>query len=230
MVATEALIVLEERPTAQVIADQLREQIIQGTFRPGQQIKESILAAQLRTSRAPVREAVQRLCQEGILISRRNRGVFVPELSIQEINEIYAVRQAVESLVVDVLLDGSQLRLQDTCGALKAVVDDMVKQVTASDWQEMAKLDMQFHAALVAGTGNRRLMRIYETLAAESRICMLSLEVSYTRPEVLVQEHQNILDLLQAGDRKGLRHAVKHHLQNAVEDLRAKSNDEEFTA
>jgi DNA-binding GntR family transcriptional regulator len=73
-------------------------------------------------------------------------------------------------------------------------------------------------------------MRIYETLAAESRICMLSLEVSYTRPEVLVQEHQNILDLLQAGDRKGLRHAVKHHLQNAVEDLWAKSIDEEFTA
>ena len=207
MVATEALFALEGRPTAQLIADQLREQIIQGTFRPGQQINESILAAQLLTSRAPVREALQRLCQEGILISRRNRGVFVLELSAPDIREIYAVRHTVESAVVDTLLDGGQKRLRETCKALKAVLRAMAKQVAASNWQAIARLDMQFHADLVAGAGNTRLVRIYQTLASESRMCMLGLEVSYPRPDVLVQEHQNLLDLLEAGDRGGLQQA-----------------------
>ena len=88
MVASEGLFVLEGRPTAQLIADQLREQIVQGVFAPGEQINESVLAAQLRTSRGPVREALQRLCQEGILVSRRNRGVFVLELTAHDVKEI----------------------------------------------------------------------------------------------------------------------------------------------
>ena len=52
-------------------------------------------------------------------------------------------------------------------------------------------------------------------------MCILSLEVAYPRLDVLVQEHQNILDLLQAGDSEGLQRAISHHMQKAVEDLTA---------
>lgn len=227
--ATETLFALEGRPTAQLIADQLRETIIRGGFQPGQQINESILAAQLQTSRAPIREALQRLCQEGILISRRNHGVFVLQLSIEEIKEIYAVRQTVESAVVDCLLDGNQKSLAATCETLKGLVKEMGEQIATSDWQAIARLDMQFHTEFVAGTGNSRMLRIYQTLAAESRICMLGLEVSYPQPEALAQEHQHLLDLLLEGDRKGLKNAIRHHLQKAVEDLRPDGSGEKFT-
>jgi DNA-binding GntR family transcriptional regulator len=230
MAGTEALFVLEGRPTAQLIADQLREQIIQGTFGPGEQINESVLAAQLSTSRGPVREALQRLCQEGILISRRNRGVFVLELATEDIKEIYAVREAVELTAADALLDGGQDAVKDTCQALRAVVRDMAKQVAVSDWQAIARLDMDFHSTFVAGAGNTRLIRIYETLAAESRMCILNLEVSYPRIDVLVQEHQNILDLLEAGDRPRLHKAIKRHMEKGVEDLTATRQDEDITA
>jgi DNA-binding GntR family transcriptional regulator len=84
---------------------------------------------------------------------------------------------------------------------------------------------MQFHSALVAGTGNSRFIRIYKTLAAESRMCILDLEVSYPRIDVLVQEHQNILDLLEAGDREGLLEAIRQHMQKAVEYLTATQQD-----
>ena len=69
MAAPGELLILEGRPTAQLLADHLREQIVQGVFRPGQQINESVLAGQLRTSRGPLREALQRLAQEGLLVS-----------------------------------------------------------------------------------------------------------------------------------------------------------------
>lgn len=221
MAATEGLFVLEGRPTAQLIADQLREQIVQGIFRPGEQINESAMASRLRTSRGPLREALQRLCQEGILVNHRNRGVFVLDLTTEDIKEIYAVREAVELAAANTLLDGRKEQITDTCDVLQGIIKEMAKQVAVSDWQAIARLDMQFHTSFVAGTGNSRLIRIYETLAAESRMCILRLEVSYPRVDVLVQEHQNLLDLLEAGDRKGLLKAIKQHLQKAVEDLTA---------
>ena len=230
MAAPEGMFVLEGRPTAQLIADQLRELIVQGAFRPGQQVNESALASQLSTSRGPLREALQRLCQEGILVSKRNRGVFVLELSTQDVKEIYAVREAVELAAANTLLDSAAEQVADTCRELKGIIRNMAKQVAASDWQAIARLDMQFHTAFVSGTGNTRLIRIYETLAAESRMCILSLEVAYPRIDVLVQEHQQILDLLEARDHGGLQQAIKRHMQKAVEDLTASPEATGITA
>jgi DNA-binding GntR family transcriptional regulator len=127
-------------------------------------------------------------------------------------------------------LDGSPKQIKDTCEVLRKIVGDMAKQVAISDWQTIARLDMQFHSALVAGTGNSRFIRIYKTLAAESRMCILDLEVSYPRIDVLVQEHQNILDLLEAGDREGLLEAIRRHMQKAVEDLTATRHDKPVRA
>ena len=121
-------------------------------------------------------------------------------------------------------------QVTDTCRELKGIIKDMAKQVAASDWQAIARLDMQFHTAFVSGTGNTRLIRIYETLAAESRMCILSLEVAYPRIDVLVQEHQKLRDLLEAGDRSGLQQAIKRHMQKAVQDLTSTKQDSEITA
>ncbi|WP_406274254.1 GntR family transcriptional regulator [Nocardia sp. NBC_00881] len=219
MATPEGPLVLDGRPTAQLIADHLREQIIQGDFRPGQQINESVLAGQLRTSRGPVREALQRLAQEGILVSLRNRGVFVPELSIDDIKEIYAVREAVESASANILLAAGQEQINRTCQSLKETLTEMATQVALSDWQALTRLDMKFHTSFVERTGNSRLIRIYDTLVAESRMCILNLRVSYPRVDVLVQEHQNLLDLLEAGDNEGLQQAISRHMRKAVDDL-----------
>jgi DNA-binding GntR family transcriptional regulator len=217
--AAKGLFTLEGRPTAELIADQLREQIIQGIFRPGEQINESILAIQLNTSRSPVREAVQRLCQEGILISRRNHGVFVLEISTQDSREIYTVREAIETSAVDTLLNSSPKNIKNTCQALKRILGKMTKQVAINNWQSIAQLDMQFHTTIVAAAGNSRMTRIYETLAAESTMCILNLEISYPRAQTLIQEHQNILNLLESWNREELQKALKHHLEKAVHDL-----------
>lgn len=230
MAASGELFMLEGRPTAQLIADQLREHIVQGVFRPGQQINESVLAGQLKTSRGPVREALQRLAQEGFLVSHRNRGVFVLELSLEDVKEIYAVRETVETACAAILLDSGQDKIKKTCKELQGIINDMAKHVSASNWQVLARLDMAFHKAFVSGSGNSRMIRIYETLAAEARMCILNLEVSYPRLDVLVQEHQKLLDLLKAGDREGLQEAIRLHMQGAVEDLTSSEEATEVTA
>jgi DNA-binding GntR family transcriptional regulator len=225
MAMPDGLFQLEGRPTAQLIADHLRELIIQGIFRPGQQINESVLAAQLSTSRGPVREALHRLAQEGILVSLRNRGVFVPVLSTDDIKEIYAVREAVESASAKILLTAGQEQINLTCQSLKETLTDMAKQ-ESSDWQTISRLDMQFHTSFVEGTGNSRLIRIYNTLVTETRMCIQNLRVSYPRVDILVREHQNILDMLELRDNEGLQRAISRHMHKAVEDLTATTQQE----
>jgi DNA-binding GntR family transcriptional regulator len=73
----------------------------------------------------------------------------------------------------------------------------------------------------VAGTCNSRLVRIYDTLAAETRMCIHNLRVSYPRVDVLVQEHQEIVDKLGLRDLQGLQQAISNHMRKAVDDLNA---------
>jgi DNA-binding GntR family transcriptional regulator len=208
------VLVLEERPTAQLIAAYLREQIVDGNFRPGQQINESAVAVNLRTSRGPLREALQRLCHEGLLVSQRNRGVFVRELLPQDVKEVYFAREAIEMAAARSLLDGSEERLQKTCKVLNGIIKDLAKQVAKSDWQSIARTDLEFHKAFVAGAENSRLNKIYETLAAESIMCIMNLEMSYPRAKALVDPHQNIANLLEARDADGLLDAIREHMEH----------------
>ena len=87
---------LSQQSTPELIADQLRVKILDGTFPPHHQLAEVELAKQLQVSRGPVREAMQRLIQEGLVRSERNRGVFVIEMDADDARDVYVARGAVE--------------------------------------------------------------------------------------------------------------------------------------
>lgn len=206
--------------TSVLIADQLREIILDGVFRPGEQVGEASLAGRLQVSRGPVREALQRLAQEGLVVSRRNRGVFVVELTPSDVEEVYAVRSAVELAAAEHLVRLPASDRGAVADRLRAVLDRMPAHVHAGDWPAATRVDLAFHSTFVAETGNRRLSRTYTTLAAESRICMVNLEHAYLRPETLPQEHHRLVDLLVDGDGHALAAAIRAHLSTAVDDLR----------
>lgn len=207
------------RQTSVLIADQLRELILDGTFRPGEQIGEANLAMQLQLSRGPVREALQRLAQEGLVVSHRNRGVFVVELTTRDISEIYSAREAIELAAARTLIVYAAGKRRAVAARLRLIVESMPALVESGDWAAAARADLQFHSTLVAEAGNSRLSRIYATLAAESRICMVNLRRAYLRPETLPAEHAHLVDLLETGTGNELDAAIRAHLSTAVDDL-----------
>ncbi|WP_198668933.1 GntR family transcriptional regulator [Homoserinimonas sp. OAct 916] len=221
MAGEDGLSALEGRPTSVLIADQLRERIIDGSFRPGEQIREAALVDKLRVSRGPVREALQRLSQEGLLVSHRNRGMFVLELEITDIEEIYAARQAIEIGAAAAISKQDRPTIEKTVKSLEKIIARMEPLVEQRDWLRLAELDLSFHMAFVASAGNSRLSKIYSTLAAESRICIVNLEGSYPHAEALVAEHQALIDQLVAADWPGLETAIAAHMAAGVTDLRA---------
>ncbi|KQU44403.1 GntR family transcriptional regulator [Rhodococcus sp. Leaf278] len=202
-----------------VIADQIRDRIIDGSYAPGEQINEANVAAELEISRGPVREALQRLNQEGLLVSYRNRGVFVVELSSDDVTEIYESRAAIEVGAAWTLVHGDRDRLITAADELSAIVMQMQPFIDRADWRGLAERDLAFHTALVAATRNSRMSRMYATLAAEARICMANLETAYYRPEALVEEHQLIVDLLLGSDWDALEKGVHEHMDTAIHDL-----------
>jgi DNA-binding GntR family transcriptional regulator len=208
---------IESRSTSVVIAERLTDRIVDGSFRPGEQINEAQVASQLHVSRGPVREALQRLVQEGLLISRPNRGVFVRELTASDVAEIYAAREVIECAAAEVIVARTSGERSKTAAELEAIVDRMVPLIAAEDWPQVSRLDLAFHSRLVEASGNTRLHRAYLTLATETLICMSNLEEAYpySDPATIADGHRRIAGLIATGDMQEVREALHQHLSAA---------------
>lgn len=203
--------------TAALIAGQLREAVKDGRLAPGAQLSESQLSAQFGVSRGPLREAMQRLVQEGLLKSERNRGLFVKVLDARDIADIYLARSAVESAAALRLARQREDGGEHT--ELRAACTQMAHAARDEDMAGVSDADLRFHEVLVAQTGSPRLIRMHQTLIVETRMCMTALQDTYRSPDDLVGEHLLILDALEAGDEALLLRRIEEHMQDALTRL-----------
>jgi len=187
MVRLTKLEPLDRVPTSSRIAAQLREAVMSGTLPQGSQVGEVVLAAQLGVSRGPVREAMQRLVQEGLLRSIPHRGIFVVELTDADVRDIYDARQAVESAAMLMIMRRSDVG--KAVRRLDAAVARMAAAADRGDGAALSRGDLAFHELLVALSGSIRLQRMASTLLVETRMCLAALTDTYVAPDRLVDEH-----------------------------------------
>jgi DNA-binding GntR family transcriptional regulator len=212
----EHLARISRESTASVIARQLRNAIIHGSIRPGSQLGEAELAGRLGISRGPLREAMQRLVQEGLLRSEPNRGLFVIELTADDVEDIYAARAAIERAAVSAIVDRDPVRSAEI---LQKAHLAMARAAKRSDPRALSDADLSFHQALVNESGSPRLKRMHDTLLAETRMCLTALELTDYLPTDIVAEHGAIVDALGAGDRRRLERLLASHTEDALRRL-----------
>lgn len=211
-----ALEPINQETTASIIADRIRQAIGAGRFPPGAQLGEAQLAEQLKVSRGPVREALQRLVQEGLLYSERHRGVFVADLDETDVADVYLARGGIErSAALVVMREGDA----ETLAELEAVLEEMAARAEGDDWEAVSELDLRFHEGLVRAAGSKRLDRMFRTLLVETRICMRALRFAYPDPGEIVGEHRRILEAIRKADRRRALDLLEAHMDKAVEDL-----------
>lgn len=203
---------------ASMVGERIRSNIIDGSLPPGRQLNESELAASFGVSRGPVREALQRLIQEGLLRSEPHRGVFVPVMSPEDIEDIYLARSALESAAVREIAERS--RATAAFEALDPIVHAMHRAHAAGDWTAVARHDVDFHTALVAAAGSSRLQRMFTTVISETRLCLSVLTSAYGVRGDLVEEHRMISTLIRDGDTKGAVALLNKHFGDAVSSLK----------
>jgi DNA-binding GntR family transcriptional regulator len=198
---------------ASMVAERLRDSIVDGTLEPGSQLSEVDLATSYGVSRGPVREAIQRLVQEGLLRSEPHRGVFVPVLTDADVADVYLARAALESAALRLVIGTSTSRT--TYETLDKYVAEMETAASAGDWEAVGRADLEFHTAMVAATRSQRLQRMFSTLISETRLCLAALTDAEGRHD-LVTEHRRICDGIRDGDTEQALAALEEHFDDAV--------------
>lgn len=199
--------------TAALIADQLRSAIMYGSLAPGVQLGETDLAGRLGVSRGPLREAMQRLVQEGLLRSERHRGLFVTELTAADVEDVYLARLAVERAACEQIMSGNR---GEAVARLTVALNRLVDAAATTDRTAMSDADQAFHQALVSCSGNSRLERMTQTLLVETRMCLTVMQDAYPEPAELVDEHQKLLDAITDGDEGLLLRLIDSHMRDTV--------------
>jgi DNA-binding GntR family transcriptional regulator len=205
-----------QQSTPMMIAARVRTAIARGDFPPGAQLYEAELARQLGVSRGPLREGLQRLTQEGLLVSIRHRGLFVVELTPENVRDMYLAREAIERCAIAVVVERDPL---GTADALQPVLDEMTLAADRSDYRGVAEADIRFHEVLVDRAGSERLARVHGTQATEARICIQALGQSPQDALLRVEEHQRIADAIRAADGPLAQSLLAQHMADAVADL-----------
>lgn len=195
--------------------DTIRAKILSGEFPPGSTLSEAELASLLGISRTPVREALQRLQEEGLATILPRRGALVRILTLPEVREILLVREALEGL-------GARLAAthinRATLDGLRAQWQETLDTLEGSTLQALDKEGVQFHAAIVEASGNRTLARMLEAVRGRiegTRQIYLhsSGETALRRARLICEEHLRVLDALEAGDADRAEVAMKEHLR-----------------
>jgi DNA-binding GntR family transcriptional regulator len=207
---------LAQESTPSIIADKLRKAIGHGELKPGMQLGEANLARRLGVSRGPLREGMQRLTQEGLLVAIRNRGLFVVDMTPDDVRDMYLAREAIEQAAAQKILRGDHAAAGD---ALLDIVGQMAAAMAAGDPTGVGEADIAFHERLVELAASPRLRRMHQTFITETRICIHALEDTYIASDVRVGEHRALADAIGAGDAALVNRLLSEHMEDAIERL-----------
>ncbi len=156
------------RGLADEVADRVRDAIFGGAYPPGAQLREVELSEALGVSRGPVREALLRLEREGLVRSEWHRGALVTTLSDVDVAELDSLRSALEQLAV-------RLVVASAPDADLDVIDEVVERMDrARDEHEMVRCDIDFHDAVYAASGHRRLIEAWQAIRSQVHLFLLT--------------------------------------------------------
>jgi DNA-binding GntR family transcriptional regulator len=196
-----------------VLRDQIREilleRILDGTYAPGERIKELQVAKELAVSQGPVREAMRELEYLGMIVSEPHRGARVREVTAQELAEIYPVRAAIE----EVAAREAATRLDGDVGALERELEAMHDAARDGDVHELLVHDVLFHRLVVAASGNRMLGQVWRSLRVEARTLITLFRTDADLHEI-AETHRPVLEALRAGDSARAGRTLRKHIEH----------------
>ena len=211
---------LERAPAATRVADLLRERIATGASAPGSRIVELDVARELGVSRSPVREALLRLSEEGLVAILPYRGAIVVPLQQRRFVELTEFRLALEHFALERLIEHGDER---TIARLDAHAAAIRRALRTGNRERIVNEDLAMHRALVATAGNALLERAYDGLLAQIRLYIGVTSARYERAEELAEEHDALLAAVRRRDASAARARLDAHVRHGFDEPRAGS-------
>ena len=204
------------QPLREVVCESLRDAIRRGVLKPGERLMEIQLAEELGVSRTPVREAIRKLELEGYVIMMPRRGTYVASMSIRDINEIFEIRTALESLSNGLAAERITDEELESLQRLLVMIGGYVEE---GNMDKIVETDIEFHDLLYKAARNSRLVGIISNLR-EQLTRFRTLSMSYpVRLETTLEEHREIVEAIAEGDVKRAKKAAEHHMEMSEKTL-----------
>lgn len=195
------------------IANIIRERILKGEYRIGEKIKETQIATELQVSRTPIREAFKLLETEGLIDYVPNRGCFAKGFTKQDIEDIYAVRKALEVLSVEWAVN----RITDEEVARLQEQSDLMEFYTSrKESKKVLEINSDFHGIIYNAAGSRfmaQVLRSYKEYIERTRQVIHSEQREYL--DEILTEHKAILDAIKDRDLERAKAAMAEHLDGS---------------
>ena len=203
---------------------QLEEEILGGVLKKGDSLTEISLSERLGVSRTPVRGALHRLFEEGLIDMIPNRGAVVIGVTEADLVDIYAIRMRLEGLA-------SAQAAKKICDEDKKRLVDAVElsefYIMKNNTEQLRELDTEFHSIIYRASGNRLLSKTLSELHRSIKAYRkLSLSVT-SRLERSVAEHREILEAILAGDADAADRLTSEHIAAALDNLLCAINPKE---
>ncbi|MEF2292768.1 GntR family transcriptional regulator [Virgibacillus dokdonensis] len=189
----------------------LKEEILEGAYRPGERVVEAKIANQLGISRGPVREAFRMLIQDGLLIY--NDGfVRVYHPAVQDVIDLFQCRESLEALAINLAIehitDEDKQKLQNN---LELTYEAYEQKQT----MELSKLDQAFHDIIIQVSKNKQLMELLENIRTKIHYMRITMIKGEFYPS-FVKEHEKLVGFLLDGKVEEATNSMKVHIQKGL--------------
>ncbi|HEV2274102.1 MAG TPA: GntR family transcriptional regulator [Acidobacteriaceae bacterium] len=185
--------------------DSIKRYILEGNLDEDSRLTEESLSSQLGISKSPVREALISLQTEGLIRIEPRRGAFLRRFSLQEVKDLYDLREALEVYAVSIVEITPQLTVE-----LKKSVERTRKLVRMHDKIGHIEEDMKFHGLISKAAGNSELCRVLANI--QNQIWLCRSKTYSLSSSTAAEAHHAIVSALSAGDRKAAQTCMRNHI------------------
>jgi DNA-binding GntR family transcriptional regulator len=207
---------IEQVPLNQRVYLQLRDYVLCGAIAVGDRLDEISLARQLGVSRTPLREAIGKLVKEGLVEHRPFQGNFVRNFSLQEIQDLFEVRAALEGLAARLAV---QKLPDDGLDVLKAILDEVRDALEHGDLATYATADRRFHATIAQYSQNPTLIEMLDQLSAKIQTARVLANRDHGVVQRTAHERPLILAALAARDGDEAGRLLELHIKGVADSL-----------
>lgn len=209
---------MESRPIREVAYEVLKHAIITSEIPAGERIVETEYADRLHISRTPLREALRKLERDGLVEYVMRRGVVVRAFTLDDVEEIYTIRNALEMLTLPAIVAKAT---PEDLAELRGQLAEMDVLVEAGDIEQLSPLTRQFHTRLTAVSRQNRILRVIEGQDEYIRRFSAMAIRQESRLKDAHQEHHRLVDYVEEKNLPAFTELMQHHIEASKQNCLA---------
>lgn len=209
---------MESRPIREIAYEVLKHAIVTGEIPAGERIVETDYAERLHISRTPLREALRKLERDGLVEYVLRRGVIVRAFTIEDVDEIYTIRNALEMLTLPAIIERAT---PEDIASLRAKLHEMDKVMAMDDIEKLSPMARAFHSAITNISGKNRILRVIESQDEFiNRFSAMAIRQEDRRVQAH-EEHHKLVDYIEQRDLEHLEKLTRKHIERSKENCLA---------